>query len=656
MRGHWGLSRLAVSGVVACSICACGGSSAEPAGDAGRGGDVAGSPAATGGAGAPAAVGGRGASAGAGAGAGGLGGAMMAAAGSGGKSAPPYSGAGHSAAGSGGKPAVVSASAQKTFPVGLAIGSPVAVVQSASHASLAPRPGLLRRARDIGRAAHAALRQGDLTRLLRVGGELLPVSKASAAPSDQLELKALAGAVEQALAAGPGDALDLMRFFGSSGNANCYGPSMSYRTHQDESGGMSSGQLPGGDLGLWLEREGPAQPCVAAQLNRRIEGVKGQAQQGLLLMAALRRQVEMSSSLSLPAAGSSTDVTAELETSLHMSPKAATLDVLSATIALDADGKVYTYRFAFDLGGTGAAARSGEVVLRHKPGATATEYSGVLQIAGFSLSMDQARGCADEKDGATGQYEIADVSSVRYGRSGQTLSFSSRSGNYCGHPSSAAAVSFASEVATFDSDGELDPTVKLMPPMPPMGGGGGGPAAFMRAGVKGWIGNFSRFAGDFDLDTVEGDFLYAWQAGTQDNATRMLALDTQYDSALGDRSLQGFFGFGADIASSDGKLQGLICNWAGPGNNHTPKPLFQSQTATMAAGAMDFVIPSGGSKIRYAPTNSCSSTTTGFDADVDHTIEAMEGEGVTADLDAPSGSKTVAEELTARGFALPTLF
>jgi hypothetical protein len=40
----------------------------------------------------------------------------------------------------------------------------------------------------------------------------------------------------------------------------------------------------------WLEYEAGGQPCVAAQLNRRIDGVKGQTQQGLLLMAALRRR------------------------------------------------------------------------------------------------------------------------------------------------------------------------------------------------------------------------------------------------------------------------------------------------------------------------------------------------------------------------------
>ena len=548
-------------------------------------------------------------------------------------------------------PRAVSSLAQKTFPMGLAIGSPVSVVTGVSHASLGRRPGIWRKARDLARAAHAAALQGDWPRLLWLGGELLPVSTARAAPADQLELKALAGAVEQVLASSPsglGEALDLNRFFGAAGNANCYGPSMKYSMHQDAMGGMTSGELPGGDLGLWLEHEGPTQPCVAAQLSRRIEGVKGQAQQGLLLMAALRRQVE-SSSLMLPSAGNTTDVTSELESALHMTPKLSMLDVLSASVSLDADGKVYTYRFAFDLGATGAAAKTGEVVLRHTPGATPEQYSGVMQVAGFSLTGDMARGCTDAKDATSGQFKVADVSSVRYSRNGLALAFNSRAGNYCGHPSSLGIASYAGEVAAFEADGELDASVKLTPPGMPMGG-------FTRGSSKGWIGNFSRFAGDFDLDTVEGDFVYAWQAGTQDNATRMLALDTDYNAATGDRTLHGYFGFGADIATSDGKLLGMICNWAGPGNQHAPVPRFQSQSAVMTAGAMDFVIPAGGSKIVYAPTNSCSSVGTGFDVNVNRTIEAAEGEGVMQLLDVPGAGKSVAEELLARGFVVPSLF
>jgi hypothetical protein len=277
------------------------------------------------------------------------------------------------------------------------------------------------------------------------------------------------------------------------------------------------------------------------------------------------------------------------------------------------------------------------------PGASDSAYQGVVQIAAFSLSGDAARGCSDAKDATTNLFKVADVSSVAYLRSGNELSFSSRSANYCGHPASADSSGYAADVATFTSAGELDATVKLSSPM-------------LRGTTKGWNGNFSRFAGEYDLDTVEGNFLYAWQAGIGDGNARSLALDVKYNAATQLRTLQGFFAFAGDIASSDGTLLGTICNWAGPGNNHTLQAKFQSQLATMASGASEFTLAADGSKLRYAPTNSCSSTTTEFDADLNHTIAPLEGAGTLSQLDAPSGANTVQQEIESRGFTIPKLY
>ena len=165
-----------------------------------------------------------------------------------------------------------------------------------------------------------------------------------------------------------------------------------------------------------------------------------------------------------------------------------------------------------------------------------------------------------------------------------------------------------------------------------------------------------RFGGDFDVETAEGDFLYTWQAGTGDDKSRMFAVDTSYNVVTDVYDLQGFFGFAADIATTQGDLLGMICNWAGPGNNHTPTAKFQSQRAILSAGSTTFTVPTGGSKIVYAPTNSCSSTLTSYDVNVDNTVAANEGVGTAADLDAPSGSNTVQQEIESRGFAVPNLF
>ncbi|HKU39781.1 MAG TPA: hypothetical protein VJR89_16590, partial [Polyangiales bacterium] len=237
-------------------------------------------------------------------------------------------------------------------------------------------------------------------------------------------------------------------------------------------------------------------------------------------------------------------------------------------------------------------------------------------------------------------YQVASVSSVKYARTDDAIVFSSRTGSYCGHPASESSAAYAAEVAAFTSGGDLDASVKLTTPT--------------RGSSKGWRGNFARFAGDYDRETVEGDFLYTWQAGPLDGHARSLALDLQYNSATGTRTLQGFFAFGADIAGNDGSLLGMICNWAGPGNDHTPQRQFQSQVASMSAGASEFTLSA--SKLGYAPTNSCSSTTTEFDADLNQTIGSGEGVGTASMLDVPGASNTVEQELESRGFTLPVLY
>jgi hypothetical protein len=646
-----GLSRVVAVATLACGVLGCGNSTPkEPAlggmhGSAGASagaGHAAGSAAASGNT-----AGGAAGSGGANAAAGHVGVAQAATGGSGmaGRASAGASGAG----GAAGQAAIAkpSQAALQTFPSGLAVGSPVQMQQVVSpHAQLSPRPGALRYLRDLGRTLGGALARRDLAALAGLLSEFAPISTASAAPADELELKALAASVERVLAGDPllrwSDVLDLDRLFTAGGNANCYGPSLAYAHHENAGGGSDSGTFPGGDLGLWLEYESGAQPCVAAQLNRRIDGVKGKTQQGLLLMAALRRSVEASATLLMPEPSATTDVTAEFEAKLHADPKFASVDVRSATISRDAAGSTYTYRVVFDKGGVGAATKFGEIVMVHTPGSSDTSYQGVMRVAAFSLNGDADFGCSDAKDSVSNLFQVADVSTVNYRRADSKLAFSSRSGNYCGHPSSAASTGYASEVAAFTGAGELDPLVKL--------------TSSTRGSSTGWRGNFARFAGDYDLDTVEGDFLYAWQAGPLDSNARSLALDASYNSVTQTRTLQGFFGFAGEISTSNGALLGMICNWAGPGNSHTPEAKFQSQSATLGAGATNFVIPSGGSKLGYAPTNSCSSTTTEFDKNADQTLALGEGAGTLSELDVPSSGRSVQQEIESRGFMLPSLY
>ena len=99
-------------------------------------------------------------------------------------------------------------------------------------------------------------------------------------------------------------------------------------------------------------------------------------------------------------------------------------------------------------------------------------------------------------------------------------------------------------------------------------------------------------------------------------------------------------------------MLGMTCNWAGPGNSHTPNGNFQYQALSLAYGATAWAIDT--SKITYAPTNSCSSSATmEFDVNADTVLGATEGNSVTADLDTRGASPSVAAALIARGFNVP---
>jgi hypothetical protein len=539
-------------------------------------------------------------------------------------------------------PTIVAASADTTFPTGLAVGSPADLSATIAVADVTPAARSLRYAADFGRALWSAIKNEDGVQLASLAAKSVPISSAYAAATKSPDLADDIVLVEKVLAGDPtvglGVVLNFDKLFSTSTNANCYGPSMKYDTHEDALSGP--GTLPGGDLGIWLEYEG-AQPCVAAQLSKRVRGVKAQTLQGLLMMAAMRRSVTSSTSLTMPAAGASTDLTTEFEAMLRGHAPFAAFDVGVASISRDVTGNIYTYRLTLDNGLPGAAAKSGEVIMTHTPGATSAAYSGVMQVSAFSLSSDLPLACSDVIDSASGMYQTANVGTLKYHRDGTSVSFNHRSGIYCGHPASFAAAAFGAAVATYTSDGQLDPAIAVT----------GG----VRGSTKGWRASFSRFAGDFKRDHLDGDFRYAWQAGPQDGHSRMLALDTTFNTVTEMRTLKGYFAYGADIKSTNDDMLGMICNWAGPGNSHATALSFQSQTAELTATGAEFVIPSGGSKITFAPTKSCNSLTTQFDVNVNGTVAPGEGVPTTNNLDVPT-ALTVETEIQARGFVSPTLY
>ena len=417
--------------------------------------------------------------------------------------------------------ASASVTASESFPTGLVVASPTELTAGSATA-----------ASTTARALAAPLGAG----------------------AGRAELTDMAARIEAVLAGDTTVSLAGLVSFGNiflqGGNAGCYGPQLLYANHEDGSG-TESGLLPGGDLGLWLPTDASSsQPCVVAQLNERTSGVKHKTRQGLLLMAAMRATITGSGGLlAMPAAGFRTDLTAPFTTVLTALPALTGLTVHAATVALDPFGKTYTYRLAVSKG-TGASARSGEIVLKHRPGASATAYSGVLRVTGFDLGTDAAFGCSDRM--TSRRYQRARVTTVRYSRLADQIDFGARSGQYCGAPADLADADHAGQVASFTAAGELDPAVQLA---------AGAPASAVVAGTStGWRGSFDRFGGSYDRSTGAGQFLYAWQAGTGDSHARALAATTTYDSGTDTRTVQGYFAF----------LRGKrVTYWGRGGDQHT---------------------------------------------------------------------------------------
>lgn len=548
---------------------------------------------------------------------------------------------------SGGGTSTVSA-----FPTGVALSSPGSLDSSSNiQASALPTAPWDIRLTDWGRAMWQAMATQDAHAAGHLLMKLLPMSSAYAATSKVPEGAVVASEIE-AVAKGTlglshGGLLDPNDLFNANAtNANCFGPGITYTNHDNwTSGPNQNGSLPSGDLGMWTATNTDSdgtQPCATAELNKRLQGTKKQVRQAMLLMAGMRRLIEASGTLSLPTAGNTTDVKDAFAPVLMAVSLFSTVTVEAATVALNSIGTVYTYRLALSAG-SGASAKQGEIVIQHTPGASATQFSGILQITAAQLSSDPAFGCTDEM--ASGQYKVATVATIRYDKNGTALDMGARTARYCGNPTSTSSPSYIDDIAALDIDGMLD-----------LGNDLGG--SNVRGSNKGWRGDASRFGATMDTSTQAGDYIYLWQAGNGDDKTRAFAVHTTFNSSTEDRGLDAYFGYADTIdqpmAGLD--LQGMICNWAGPGNSHTTLPIFQSQSATLSSSGSIWV--ASASKIAYAPTTTCNaSPTMNFDADASTVITTNEGASTTNDLDALTGGRsTVADELTHRGYTRPSIY
>ena len=117
----------------------------------------------------------------------------------------------------------------------------------------------------------------------------------------------------------------------------------------------------------------------------------------------------------------------------------------------------------------------------------------------------------------------------------------------------------------------------------------------------GWGNNFYYTVCNVNPENGSGSCAQAWQAGALDGNTRVLNVSVDADGTG-----CGYFGYGPDVAAASGvgSIDRMICNWAGPGNNHTGVAKAQRQCFTRDASGK-YVSNSANLAITYAPTNSC---------------------------------------------------
>jgi len=176
------------------------------------------------------------------------------------------------------------------FPSGLAVSSPTDVVAAdatpALAAGIAVKPTLWARVSDwlVG-TAHAA--SGKVPRYtwatLRIDALLNGTITASTTFTPEL-------------------------FLTTDTNAGCFGPTLDYSNHPDDTI-PDSGQLPSGDLGIWTETDATSgHACAAAELNSRMRGIGWRSNMALMGLASMIEELTASAT-ALPSAGGTVDAT-----------------------------------------------------------------------------------------------------------------------------------------------------------------------------------------------------------------------------------------------------------------------------------------------------------------------------------------------------------
>lgn len=405
----------------------------------------------------------------------------------------------------------------------------------------------------------------------------------------------------------------------SGPHADCYGPTVAMSgSHPDGTIDNSdytsdppifgNNPLPGGDLGLWndvsMEESTPGnmvdttEACAATKLNSIFNSATAPIDSALFFQASMQCMMRINS-ISLPAISDNIDFKPIIDQGLANIPQAPTVSAANFTrIADDSNGKpVYAFSMtmtdSFSFNNQTVSITS-EYLFNHSPqNDTNTLYRGRLLMKSTSPQLGNAftncSNCSTATIATSAIYSKESDTSinvrVRYAIFGNTPTFSE----------------------LVDSNGEVDFTKKYdeagsLPAQECTG-------TTVTRTTTGWSDDANQLTLNINPQNQAITASAAWQAGRNDCHTRVFNATVTPQTGGVDTGIA-YFGYGPDAAKSTGVgvIDGMICNWAGPGlqsfDNKTVSPLAQKQSFSL--NTTSGVFEPTDSNIRYAPTNSCS--------------------------------------------------
>lgn len=376
------------------------------------------------------------------------------------------------------------------------------------------------------------------------------------------------------VAANPDDISVTIDFTKVAPTIGCYGPSLYLSgNHPDSPGPDGDSMLPPFDLGIWTEEE-DGEACIAAQVNALMANIENLLNTGLKGAAAALGAANIGGT-DLPTAGETDDITDTVaetfaEGSMPMTPETVTITRQAED---NAEGfPVYVTQMIADVDGGASGPSNFEATLTHIPEVDVDAAS--MEDSTYCGRMSQK---VNYTEAGLGMPECAggpqtECISISYCKDSATsMTYHVRRAKLCGQ-----------DADCFDANGDVDPT-------------------------KNWQHDFFYIVAQVNPETGVGSFAQAWQAGKNDGNTRTFNVTVSADGTG-----CGYFGYGPDVSETSGvaEIDGMICNWAGPGSdpmgNKTLTTNAQQQCFTLNTTSGIYESDATNLAITYAPTKSCN--------------------------------------------------